>query len=244
MGKSLFSTAHYDTLLFDLDDTLLDFRASERESFTKAAMAMGLTEAQISPDFFAQVSKNLWDRYARGEIGKKDVLVNRFARYCTELNAKADPVAFEEAFETDLSQSAILFPDTVAVLSALKAGGIRSYLITNGLAVTQKRRLSLCGLSPFFADIFISEEVGALKPSYKFFCAVEAQIPGFAKDKTLVLGDSLVSDIPLATANGMAACWVNRFHEKNEGNVPFHYEIDSLQPLLALIGSSREAREP
>jgi 2-haloacid dehalogenase len=65
--------------LFDLDDTLLDFKASEQLSFVRTLEALGLREgiAALFPQYQA-INVDLWRRFERGEVSKDFLKVERF----------------------------------------------------------------------------------------------------------------------------------------------------------------------
>ena len=48
-------------------------------------------------------------------------------------------------------------------------GKYQMYLVTNGTLSVQKGRLKSSGISTYFEDIFISEELGYNKPSVEYF---------------------------------------------------------------------------
>ena len=90
----------------------------------------------------------------------------------------------------------------------------------------------------FFEDIFISERVGGNKPERGFFEACFARIPGFERERTLILGDSLSSDIRGGINAEIRTCWFNPAGKENPGPVVPDWEIRSLgefPPLLEKV---------
>ena len=69
--------------------------------------------------------------------------------------------------------------------------------------------MSKLALSNYFSDKFISEEIGYEKPSIQYFDTVISRIPNFDASKTLVIGDSLTSDIAGGIGAGLDTCWYN-----------------------------------
>ena len=90
------------------------------------------------------------------------------------------------------------------------------------------------GIGKYFADIFISEDLGADKPSKVFFDRSFARIPGFDPAKAMIVGDSLSSDIKGGINAGIKTVWVNPSHLPC-GEIKPDYEIEYLSQLEALL---------
>ena len=109
------------------------------------------------------------------------------------------------------------------------------YVVTNGIAKTQHRRLNESGLAPYFTNVFASETVGVQKPNPGFFDYVAHNIQGFSKDQSLVIGDSLTSDIKGANLYGLDSVWFNPTHQPNTIRLKPTYEIEHLLRLEAIV---------
>ena len=81
------------------------------------------------------------------------------------------------------------------MLEELVARDYELYIVTNGVKFIQEKRLRNLSLSNISNRSFISETLGAQKPSQLFFKRAFEQIAGFDKAKTLIIGDSLSSDM-------------------------------------------------
>ena len=111
----------------------------------------------------------------------------------------------------------------------------RLFLASNGTAHVQAQRLRDTGLQQYFEDIFISEELGADKPSREFFARSFARIPDFDPSRAMIVGDSLTSDILGGKNAGIATCWVNPHGKKAPEDIQPDYEISSIAELEALL---------
>lgn len=198
----------YDYLLFDADNTLFDFHAGEKNAFHKALTAFGFYESEGDYAHYAAINDSLWKKLEKGEITKDEIFAERFVRFLKETDRTGDGIALNACYKANLSCEAILFPNAKELLSALLQKGYRLFLITNGDKTVQNTRLELSGLGQYFEQIFISEEIGAAKPSKRFFDFVANAILGFEKEKALVIGDSESSDILGANRYGIDACHV------------------------------------
>ena len=98
----------------------------------------------------------------------------------------------------------------------------------------QDSRLAASGLLPYFRDVFISQRIGFDKPQREFFERCFAQIPGFRRKQTMLVGDSLSSDIAGGRQAGICTCWYNPYRQQ-AGAVRPDYEITSLDELVALL---------
>lgn len=225
----------YDIFLFDADDTLFDFYNTGKKSFLKACRDKGVPAVETDYDIYSDINQKRWDLFSKGLIDKRSVVIGRFDEYKTVKNVDFDSEEFYEEYEKNLSETCILFPETVEVLTRLKSKGVRNYIITNGLKTVQRNRLAISGLYPLLDGVFISDEMGVTKPQKEYYDLVEKGIPNFYKEKTLIVGDSLVSDIPLGNNNGIDTCLINRSGKKIESEVPYTYEIKNLKELYKFV---------
>ena len=198
----------FQFLFFDLDDTLLDFHRAEAIAVSKAFRDMGVTPTPERIRQYSAVNKRHWQMLEQGLLTREQVLVQRFACLFQELDIPADPVACQAAYEEYLCVGHYFIEGAEALLAAL-APKYRLYLASNGTARVQESRLKSAGIGPYFEQVFISQNLGANKPSPAFFQRCFARIPDFDPKKALMIGDSLTSDIRGANGAGIAACWFN-----------------------------------
>ena len=81
--------------------------------------------------------------------------------------------------------------------------------MTNGAEFVQRNRYAVSGIGKYFEEAFISDVIGHQKPSLKFFEYVEAHIPDYDRASTLIVGDSLSSDMKGGIGAGIDTCWFN-----------------------------------
>ena len=74
-------------------------------------------------------------------------------------------------------------------------GKYHLYICSNGSKKVQDSRIASSGIAKCFDGIFISEELGLNKPDKRYFEACFAQIPDFKRESSIMVGDSLTSDI-------------------------------------------------
>lgn len=223
----------YKILLFDLDDTLLDFGANERESLTKLFQQHGYTFSDELFQAYHAVNRQLWADYENGSIALPEVLNTRFSKTMAGLGQVADGVEWEAQYREHLNNGYQLMEGAVEVCRRLAASH-RLFIVTNGVTTTQINRLKLSGLFGFFEDIFTSQSIGFQKPSKEFFEYVMGHVPGFDRREALVIGDSLGTDIKGGMLAGMDTCWVNCKGHVCPEELSSTYEIADLKELYSI----------
>lgn len=198
----------YDTLLFDLDHTLLDSEASEREAYVRTMAAIGLADADRHFERYVAINQQMWRAVEAGTLRPDDVRARRFEQFGTELGVDADPVAMAEEFVHGLGEHGELYDGAREVLDAL-AGRVRMALVTNGLSEVQRARIERLDLERYFDAVVISSEVGVTKPRREIFDLTFERLGSPDPAGAVMIGDSLGSDIRGGRDYGIATCWYN-----------------------------------
>lgn len=225
----------YDVILWDADDTLLDFQRSEASALERAFTEYDLPLTEEIRRGYLEINHGLWKALERGEVTKQQVLDQRFQRTFSRfgLTAPRDG-SFERTYQRMLGEGAFLLPDAESVLRAL-SGRCRQAIVTNGVTATQRNRLRLCGLDRIMDDVFISEQLGAAKPQRAFFDAVFERLGQPPRERVLIVGDSLTSDMRGGEVAGVDRCWFNPHGVENASGVEVTWEIRRLPELLAIV---------
>lgn len=221
----------YEILLFDADDTLFDFGKAMRTSLQKSMEALGISFQAEYCTVYETLNTALWQQLERGEITKDELRRRRMAEFFAEIGVRAEPAKMQEKYQQCLNNSAYLLPGVKEVLAALSARQ-RCYIVTNGFAETQRGRLKKAGIDSFFKGLFISEEIGFQKPKKEFFDAVFSVLGEEMRNHTMIIGDSLTSDILGGNNAGIATCWYNPHRKENPQKIPVTKEIRSLTELM------------
>lgn len=200
----------YDTLLIDLDDTILDFKAAEAHAISQVLGGHGITATAEHLATYARINQGLWEQLERKELTIDRVLYSRFESFFATLGISVDGAREESLFRGHLNSHALLIPEAGQLLKQWHASH-HVYAISNGLYDTQMARLEKAGITNLFHGLFISEQIGANKPDPAFFDHVAHNIPDFSRKTSLVVGDSLTSDIQGGNLAGIHTCWFNRF---------------------------------
>ncbi|MBO4419946.1 MAG: YjjG family noncanonical pyrimidine nucleotidase [Oscillospiraceae bacterium] len=225
----------YESLLIDLDDTILDFGAGEAAAYSRALKEHGLTPTQALLDRYRAVNLSWWEKLERGEADRDAILVERHRQMFSELGLDLDPSAFERSYHRFLGLEHDFLPGARELLDYLKGRGYRLFLASNGVAETQYSRLAGAKIGPYFESLFISELAGCHKPDPAYFAWCFARIPGFDRKKTLMIGDSLTSDILGGIRAGIDTLWLNRKGQTPPPELRPTYETASLAQIREIL---------
>ena len=223
-------------VLFDVDDTLLDFGKAEAAAIRKTFERIGIPVTDELIRRYSEINAQQWSRFEKGEITREKLLTERFDILFSELGINVPSEMAQASYEYLLGIGHYFVDGAEELLEALK-DKYELYIVSNGNASVQDRRLKSAGIIPYFKEIFISERVGFNKPSAEFFETCFERIPGFEKDKAVIVGDRLSSDILGGINAGVKTCWFNPRGDAPDPDIPADYEIKHLNELPALLES-------
>lgn len=224
----------YDVLLADLDDTLFDFTASARQALTETLQRLKLPVSEACLRAYLEINQRWWERFERGEIPKSAIYEGRFSELFGRFGVSADPAAANAVYKDRLWRARHFVPGCEELLRRLQPV-CQVYILTNGTAETQRRRIARSGLAQYFRGVFISEEMGCRKPEKRFFDQVLSAIGPEKRGRALVLGDSLSSDMQGGRNAGLPTCFLG---DAARADGRCDYTIQALSQLPAVLGLS------
>ena len=197
--------------LFDLDQTLLDFHASEHKALEIIAKKYNLNYSEEKYLNFKKFNKSLWLELEKGAISRTELFCKRFTEFIKDCGGETlclDPLQINNEFILTMSQNGILMNGALEFIKQLKSdiSDCKIYIISNGATVNAKGRIKSSGLDEFLDGIFISESMGVTKPAVEFFDIVLSEI-GAVKESCIVIGDSLSSDMAGAQNASLSSVW-------------------------------------
>ena len=221
--------------LFDLDDTLLDFKASEQLSFVRTMQALGLHEGidALFPQYQA-INVELWRRFERSEVSKDFLKVERFRKTFAQNGIDLDPAAASHLYLESLSETVVLIDGAKQVCETLCAIG-EVGIITNGVESIQSRRIASSGLGEHISFVSTSEACGYAKPDSRFFDYTARMARSFAHHDTVIVGDRLDADILGANRFGIDSCWFNPGGLANASEAVPTCEVSHLDHILPAL---------
>ncbi len=224
----------YTTLLFDADHTLFDFKTSEYFALKEALLALGLPSTDAHIERYSEINIKYWKLLETGKIDKKTLMLARFCEFAEEYGFGDRAEELSSLYMSNLSHEAHLFEGALELVETLSKK-YRLFIITNGVKSTQDGRFSISPITRYFEKIFISEVIGAEKPSLAFFDAVAKGIEGYDPERALVIGDSLSGDIKGAINAGIDSCWFNPDRKSAPSDWSITYTVSSYDEILNIL---------
>lgn len=225
----------YDVILWDMDDTLLDFGKSERYAFFTTAKKFGWNPTEEVYLRYSAINDSCWKRLERGELDIHRVKSIRFEMLFEELNMTSIPLAdFQEHYQDELGNVFFIRDKSDEIITTLKAY-CRQYLVTNGNAPTQRKKIKASGFNNLVDGFFISEEIGYSKPSAEYFDTVLKVCKDVPRERILIVGDSLTSDMLGGRNVGIHTCFYNPTGKMNTAPDRCDYVITDLHEVIDIV---------
>jgi putative hydrolase of the HAD superfamily len=228
-------------VLFDVDDTLVDYSGAERAGITRHLRDLGVSEDLVpgGVSHWHWLVEHHFPRYLSGELTLQD---HRRERVRDMLRWLGGPVPRDTAaidawfagYQQRYERALAPFPDVVACLDRLS--GVPLGVVTNHDTGYQRAKLARLGLVDRFTCVVGTEFGGARKPDPAIFLAAcEAlEVPASA---TAHVGDRLDHDARGATDAGLYGVWLSRSGGPvTELGVPYITTLAALPRLLGFLG--------
>lgn len=222
------------TILFDLDDTLLDFQKAMRNALRKTMLYFDVEPTEERIQMYRNINAVLYREYEQGLISAEDKKIKRWQLLLEHLkrtNSAHEAAAF---YETQLGIGHYFINGAEDVLRQLSEK-YRLYIASNGYTSIQMSRIVSADIAKYFSGIFISEAIGYEKPDTRFFEACFVSIQNFCRDETIMIGDSLTADIKGGKNAGIRTIWYNPKCITAADIMP-DWQIQGLVELNSLLG--------
>ena len=226
----------YKYLLWDIDGTVLDFLASEKQAIRALFKKYNLGECTDEMiKMYSTINTKYWQMLERNELTKAEILVGRFREFFSLIGADTSIAeSFNKDYQVALGDYIVFVENAEEILRSEK-GRYTLAAVTNGTKVAQEKKLRLSGLDKIFDAVFISEDVGIEKPNKEYFDYVFEKLGITNKKEVLIIGDSLTSDIKGGFLYGIDTCWFNPFKKSNTQDFSATYEIDKLSKIEEIV---------
>ena len=233
----------YQSLFIDFDDTLYDTHGNAdialHEVFEQFQLNRYFPDPPVFYDTYWWANIDLWSRYAKGEITRDFLIVERFRRplslgigldvteqMCLEIN---------DQFLDLCSSKPGVIDGAHELMEYLHSRGYRIHMTSNGFHEVQYKKLDACSLRPYFDTIILSEDAGANKPSQQFF-DYALRTSQSERETTLMIGDNLQTDIKGALNAGIDAMLFNRWQESVTDCHPSPtFVVDKLSDIMHIL---------
>ena len=232
--------AKYYCVLFDADNTLLNFDAAENKALADTLVNYGIEPDAETVQTYRTINEDLWRQLEKGQIRREKLMSERFSRFLKAINAAGDGAEMNRYYLEQLSTHPDLMnAEVLDVLRELSEVATLA-VVTNGFQQVQSRRVAESGVLNYMEDVFVSEKMGCEKPGRRIYDNALRALGVENREHVLVVGDSLTSDVQGGVNAGLDTCWYNPNHAENPGKVVPTYEIASLEELYPLVMEDEE----
>lgn len=205
----------YKQIIFDVDDTLIDFAATEnyalRSLFNRHHWELN---ADLQKQYHSY-NQGLWRQLEQGKLTYEDLSEMTFHDFIKEhFGLEIDGKKTMDEYRSYFGQAHKLLPGVEDTLKFAKKAGYKLTVLSNGEKFMRNHRLELAGIKDYFDLIVTSEEAHYSKPDEHafnyFFSRTE-----IGPNETVFFGDGLQSDILGAEKYGFDSIWYNHRHRRN-----------------------------
>lgn len=224
----------YNWLLFDLDNTILDFGKSSKEAFFTIFEVHGFKPTPEDYKVYNTINHKAWVDLEKGLLTPEVLKTRRWQLFFDAKGWTLDPAEINDAYFDYIKRNPVFVSGAEGLVESLMSD-YNLCLVTNGLAEVQYPRLRLSGLDKLFPHIIVSEEIGIAKPAMAFFDHVMEVIGQPLKEELLIVGDTLTSDIRGGIDYGIDTCWYNYYGKENTTQYHPTYELSDMKELVGVL---------
>lgn len=225
----------FDWILFDLDNTILDFGKSSKYAFKMLLQSIDASlDAEILYPNYNKINHDIWEQREAGLISHTELKWKRWDLFFKAENINADPHKANDIYFEGIKEFPFYVDHAVQMLKDVKPH-FKLMMVTNGLSEVQWPRIKAKQLQPYFEHIIISDEIGVAKPQTAFFDHCHNLLGNPNKDRVLVVGDTLKSDILGGNNYGYKTCWYNYYGKENNTQIKPDFQIDSIQDFKKFV---------
>jgi len=219
-------------VLFDVDDTLVDFAGAARAALADVVLAALGADAGTgsatgsAPDRTADrdlleaahrawqhVSEREYSRFTAGELDFDQMRLSRMSAFLRTIDRPGARRLDHELLEHRRNEAIFghfrVFDDVPPALRRLRAAGIAVHVLSNSDGAYQRAKLAAVGLGELAADGFYSGELGVAKPDPRIFRLAASRL-GRAPGELVYVGDRWDVDVLGSAAAGLRPVWLDR----------------------------------
>ena len=230
----------YTHILFDIDNTLLDFSRTEAFALEQSLTSNNITFVPEHLTGYRTINHQYWQDFEAGKVTLPELKVGRFQSFLDSISLTADATEFSSMYRNYLSQGSFLLEGAEDIVKKL-ASNYSLHIITNGFSTVQRPRLAASPITQYFDSITISEEVGYKKPETEIFDIVFEAMENPDKSQTIIIGDSLSSDIQGGINYEIDTCWFNPEQKTAPDGFDITHIIHDLKELNSIFQIERQA---
>ena len=225
----------YELVLFDADQTLFDFKKSERYAFMKSLESFDINfDKEECMKIYLEIYTEIWKEFEEGKITSENLKVERFNRLFKKIDLNEDPIEFSKLYIKYLSKASFIYKESYVILEYLKER-YRLSIITNGLIDVQSKRIRESDIAHYFETIVISDEIKIAKPNSEIFDYTLDKLKFKDKSKVLMVGDSLSSDIRGGINAKIDTCWLYIENLDKPKDIDVTYIVNNLLEIKNIL---------
>ena len=234
----------YDTIIFDLDDTLTDDYENTKEAFKIVMKYKKEKYSDEKFEIFHKIDKKTWKDRAAGKLltpyeddkVKKAEWIRayRFLQYYKNTISYEEAVNLNNVYMEGMKQKVVSQEGAYEIIKYLYDKGYKIVIATNGPIIPLHTKLEKLEITQYIDTVFSAEEVGFMKPHKTFYDGLLKKAQIDSKEKVLFIGDELEKDIKGGIENGIDTCWYNNKRKVNN-QYKTKYEINKLEKLKRIL---------
>lgn len=225
----------YKQIIFDVDDTLIDFAATEDYALHALFSAHRWKLTNDLQRQFHAYNQGLWRKLEKDELSYDELSEHVFKDFLAQhYGIEVDGMKTTQEYRHYFHEAHKLLPGARDCLLFAKKQGYRLAIMSNGEEYGQRHRLALAGVLDLFDLVVTSEEAGASKPDreiFDYFFSRSEIGPG----ETIFFGDGLQSDILGAINYDLDCIWFNHRQRKNSLGLSPQFIVENYDQLIRLI---------
>ena len=228
---------NYDWILFDADKTLFDF--NDKLGLEKLFTLHGLTLSEVDYQQYKKKNTNLWHDFEAGIINSNTIKTTRFKPWEKKFNMPSSHI--NDKFIEAMIEICEPLTGAIELINNLH-NKVNLGMITNGFNSLQQARLDKNGMRDKFKIVVTSEQATYAKPSPKIFDYAFKKMNQSNKERVLMIGDNLDTDILGGQKYGIHTCWFNPQNKPMKSNIPPQFQVSRLCELESIITDSNKKK--
>ncbi len=214
-------------IIFDIDNTLIDFMSMKRAASAAAARAMIEAGLHAAPE---NLSEKLFAFYLEHGIESDDA----FEEYLKQEHNAVNYRILAAAVNAYLKEKYLRlkpYPGVVETLRELKRQGYKLGVVSDGVRLKAWMRLNEAGLDSYFDAVVTYDDTGKRKPAKEPFLLICDQLD-VKPEECLMLGDWPERDVQGGRLAGMKTC-LAKYGQMQQAKAD--YEIEGFANLLEIV---------
>ena len=220
-------------ILFDLDNTLIDFIQMKEEACKAAVQAM--IAAGLNMDVKEAYTRLMQTYFAVGL--ESDTAFTQFLREIGQFNHKIRAAAINGYLKAK-TNFVKPYPDVELVLQKLHKKGIVLVIVTDAPKTKAYQRLLMMGIEPYFKFVVGFEDTNNTKqtglPLMLTLDILKKETPDITNSEILMVGDSITRDLAPARKFGLKTA-LAKYGQREKENGITDYELVTIHDLIKIV---------